>query len=71
LIKAEKTTWESDFKNVLKDAMEIKPNLSNYDKNDVKILAIEQRADKLLDLGMGKLLFLFRCVQPFGSIFGK
>jgi len=50
LIEVEKTTWESDFKSVLKDAMEIKPNLSTYHKNDAKILAIQQRADKLLDL---------------------
>lgn len=50
LIEAEKITWASDFKNILKDAMEIKRNLSTYDKNDAKILAIEQRADKLLDL---------------------
>ena len=52
LIEAEKTTWASDFKSVLKDAMEIKRNLSTYDKNDAKILAIEQRTDKLLDLAL-------------------
>lgn len=56
MIEAEKTPWASDFKSVLKDAMEIKRNLSTYDKNDTKILAIEQRADELLDLALLKSL---------------
>jgi transposase len=50
LIESEKTPWASDFKKLLKDAIEIKQNLSTYDKNDPKILEIEQRADQLLDL---------------------
>lgn len=56
MIGAEKTTWASDFKSLLKDVMEVKRNLSTYEKNDVKILAIEQRAGKLLDLVLLKSL---------------
>jgi transposase len=52
LIEAEKTSWASDFKTLLKDAIQIKQNLTDYQKNDIKILAIEQRADKLLDLAL-------------------
>ena len=52
LIEAEKSTWASNFKNVLKDAIEIKQNLSANERNDAKILLIEQRTDELLNLAL-------------------
>ena len=48
LIDTEKTQWAIDFKGVLKDAMLLKKQQTHYDKNDPKVIEIEQRVDKLL-----------------------
>ena len=49
LISAEQTSWASDFKTLLKDAIALKQLQSAYSKNDTKALEIQQRLDKLLD----------------------
>ena len=49
LIGAEKTTWATDFKILLKDAIELKQKQAFYDPNDENVLKIEQRTNKLLD----------------------
>jgi transposase len=48
LIETEKTQWAIDFKALLKDAMMLKKVQTHYQKNDPKVIDIEQRADKLL-----------------------
>ena len=49
LIGAEKTTWASDFKILLKEAIELKQKQAFYDPNDENVVKIEQRTNKLLD----------------------
>jgi transposase len=49
LIESEQNPWATDFKTLLKDAIDLKRNLTDYDKNEPKVLSIEQRADLLLD----------------------
>jgi transposase len=48
LIETENTQWAIDFKALLKEAMLLKKAQTHYDKNDPKVIEIEQRADKLL-----------------------
>ena len=52
LIGAEKTPWATEFKILLNDAIKLKQIQSCYEENDVKIIEIEQRAAKLLDLSV-------------------
>lgn len=48
LIETENTQWAIDFRVLLKDAMMLKKVQAQYDTKDPKVIAIEQRADKLL-----------------------
>ena len=45
----EKTTWATDFKTLLKDAIKLKQLHAAYDEKEEKVGNIQQRADKLLD----------------------
>lgn len=49
LIAAEKTTWATDFKVLLKDAIALKQAQDQYLKDDSKAVQIQKRLDKLLD----------------------
>ena len=49
LIEAEKHSWASDFKALLKQAIELKNLSPSYSQNDFRALQIENLADKLLD----------------------
>ena len=49
LIEAEQFTWSTDFKNLLKQAIELKNSMQSYSKNNEQVLQIEKLADKLLD----------------------
>ena len=48
LIEKEKTPWATQFKQLLKDAIELKRQLKEYKADDEKVKFIEQRADDLL-----------------------
>jgi transposase len=48
LIEKEKTEWATQFKQLLKDALQLKREQSQYNKEDEKVKLIEQRADNLL-----------------------
>ncbi|MDZ7935254.1 MAG: IS66 family transposase [Emticicia sp.] len=49
LIETEKTTWATEFKSLLKQAIKLKQAQSSYTNNHPKILQIEQVLGKLLD----------------------
>ena len=48
LIEKEERPWATEFKQLLKDALQLKREQNEYDKEDEKVKAIEQRADDLL-----------------------
>jgi transposase len=49
LISAERTTWATDFKTLLKDAIVLKQLQLAYEKNDNRAVLIQQRLDRLLE----------------------
>lgn len=49
LIEKEKTQWAVEFKQLLKDSLELKKQKQQYDPDDEALKAIEKRADQLLE----------------------
>jgi transposase len=49
LIAAEKTTWATDFKVLLKDAIALKQAQHEYDKDHSRAIQIQERLHRLLD----------------------
>jgi transposase len=49
LISSEQTTWATDFKKLLKDAIDLKKLQPSYSKTNSKVLEIQERLDRLLN----------------------
>ena len=55
LIEKEQTEWAKSFKQLLKDAIQLKQEQAQYNKTDEKVIEIENRANKLLKKSFDEL----------------
>lgn len=55
LIEKEQTEWAKSFKQLLKDAIKLKQEQSQYDKTDAKVVDIENRTNELLSKSFDQL----------------
>ncbi len=54
LLELEKTTWAANIKTALKQAIELKRKIPEYDKDDWRALKIETNFDELLNEALNK-----------------